>query len=485
MKPLFVLILGCLPLVAVTAYPLFESPEVPAAVADRDAASQTISERVTRTEDRAAASKPIVDSLATLDLFAAKPFVVSTTVAPDAWKKFLGAWMDWTRIADLMRASLAADRAASAGNQADLSKTVDQLDSLAKRFGGATPPGTGGMMKWAAQKAGDLRAGIVRRNTAEQLNVQVERARTAFREGHWPVCVSQCDQLLSASAADPDTVSKIRLLKRRAEFHRDLEQTRAAIRMAEAEKKKIAQMADFIAKYGADPQLDAAEKQAIDQFRDQTKTFESREQTSRLDREGSAAVDALEKNLPPAFSDRVRQAAKLIADYSSETVRKRLRALARGWLVEALPDKKLREPQGIFEAETTKGEIIRGYFRPVTDASGQTTGYQRYPTEEQMRNPKAAVGTFPKETFVGPPQISLPQRAAAQYRQARDQAIAAGGQKTAWSQLASLCRELDLSLVKYRAKPGAGADPLSFEAEARFAESAAADSALLEKIFTP
>ena len=159
------------------------------------------------------------------------------------------------------------------------------------------------------------------------------------------------------------------------------------------------------------------------------------------------------------------------------------------WLQEFLPEMQIREPPELQEAETTRHEIVRGFFADVLAPDGTLFGYKRYPTLQARNDPEFDVGTYRKEEFLVPPGESVPRRCVKQYNQARDRLIEAPGRRTAWVDLANLCESLESDLREYRRKKGAAREEpvLSFEQEGRFVRELLAGSgwADMETLFGP
>ncbi len=148
-----------------------------------------------------------------------------------------------------------------------------------------------------------------------------------------------------------------------------------------------------------------------------------------------------------------------------------LRARLRGWLEQALPEKTLREPPTLQEAETTSGQLLRGFFKEVRDAQGNLVGYKRYSTYEQSLDPVAEVGTYRLEEFKVAPGPSTLARCVRRYRDARKRLLDQPGRQELWVEFAALCEALHAEVRAYRTRAPAGVDLLSFEQEAKFART--------------
>ena len=115
-------------------------------------------------------------------------------------------------------------------------------------------------------------------------------------------------------------------------------------------------------------------------------------------------------------------------------------------------------------------KIIRGFFKAVQAGGGEVVGYKRYPTQEQLLNPVAEVGTYRAGDLRSGPGPSVPRDCATRYNQARQGLLQQPGAVEAWTEFADLCDALQRALEEYRNKPGSEpSGPLSFESEGRFA----------------
>jgi hypothetical protein len=281
-----------------------------------------------------------------------------------------------------------------------------------------------------------------------------------------------CDDLLSryAAALDADTLEKVRLLRRRAAFREEAARLTHAVAAAEKPELRLKSLREFIDRWSRDASAATpSERSVLDAFSGDLRDTEAAIDAARQSRAGLALVDQFRQNPPPSWDQRLESAAKILARHPTDAVRKSLQDDLRRWTAEAIPEKRLDEPEMLQELETRDGQIVRGYFKRVSSGDGSVIGYKRYPTMEQRRDPISEVGTFLKESLRSEPQPSLPRRCAGRYGEARAALCGGPGGADAWTRFAGLCDELEAALRAYRAQPGSSAAPLSFAAEAQTA----------------
>jgi hypothetical protein len=486
MKPILVLILGCMPLAVLTIAASLGLDE-PARTIPRPAAASRLADvDLKPLEQQATAMRPLIAGLLQADLFHAQPIPALQNMSRESRLAGLANhWVEWMQASQLIADAMAADGRGSDRNSTDLEQTAERLEGLAKRVGSPSTSGSQVLLAAVAKRGAEIRQQLDQEKTRAEGRTLLQNAQRELAEGRHAQSLAICQRLLSAplkDTLDEVTAEQVCLLRRRAEFARDVQRTAAVLRTASEESRQLDAFRALVETYGEANGLTAAESATLEKYRGQFQSLERRQNSERQSRLARQAVEAMERDLPADFASRVSGVARIVADYPEAQIKTRLANDVRRWMAEFLPEKTLSEPADLREAETTDGEIVRGYFQRVNDREGHLTGYQRYPTLEQLRRPVSAVGTFPKSGFKSEPQPSLPRRCVERYREARARLLASPHDARQWTDLAELCKELDRSLAEYRKKPGASEERLSFSAEASFA--AAAGSETLSRLKT-
>jgi hypothetical protein len=470
-----VLVAGCLPLAVLTAGAFRELAATPArmpvSVVDED--EKKVAQLVERSLAQARADRPAAAALVEAALFAAEPLSALEAAGRDS--PLLGvsrAWSQWLRLEEMVAAGREAEQLAAGDRLDDLRQASQRFGQLAETY--RVPLGGEDRQLCAhfRQRAKDLAAQIELRKSRAQADALVEQARQAFRDDQNSPCVALCDDLLSryAAALDADTLEKVRLLRRRAAFREDSARLTRAVAAADKPELRLKSLREFIDRWGRDASAATpSERSVLDTFRGDLRDTEAAIDAAKQSRAGLALVDQFRQNPPPSWDQRLESAAKILARHPTDAVRKSLHDDLRRWMAEALPEKRLDEPEMLQELETRDGQIVRGYFKRVSGGDGSVIGYKRYPTMEQRRDPISEVGTFLKESLRSEPQPSLPRRCAGRYAEARAALCGGPGGADAWTRFAGLCDELEAALRAYRAQPGSSAEPLSFAAEAQTA----------------
>ena len=490
MKPILVLILACMPLAVLTLAALLGLDEPIRSIARPTAASQSADVDLKPLEQQAAGMRPSVAALLQADLFRAQSLTAIQNLPRESpLAPLTNHWLEWTQASQLIADTLAVDHPATDPNPTGLERTAERLEGLAKRFASPSNSGNEALLAAVAKRGTEIREQITQKKTRAEGATLLQNAHRELAEGRHAQSLVICQRLLSPplkDALDETMAEQVRLLQRRAEFARDVQRTATALRAASDDAQQLETLRALVEAYREAKGLTATESAMLEKYGRQFQTIEQRQDSERLTRLARQAVETLGKDLPADFESRVTCAARIVADYPDAQIKSRLAGDVRRWIGEFLPEKTLSEPADLREVETTDGEIVRGYFQPVNDREGRLTGYQRYPTLEQLRRPVSAVGTFSKSQFKSEPHLSLPRQCVDRYREAKARLVESPHDAQQWNRLAELCKELDRDLAEYRKKPGASEERVSFAAEASFAARVGTEtSSRLKTFLTP
>jgi len=515
MRSMLILLLGCLPLSVLTVRSFVELGSI-----DDQLVSPGTCEDIDFDADLAAntaaqlgADRPLLNELAEVDLLSGEaPAGLEGVAEQSTFKPLKDTWPQWTAARQVAGEFLRLERlTAVAPDQVDekplgefqgVKEKLEELkrsherskskyEDLKRECQDSPARAPGQFIALVDRRIADLDRRIDGCRKRLEAAATLSHARAAFRPREYGECVALCDELLAgySSVLDPAVAAKVGLLRSRAQFRDDSERLLAQLSETDAPSERAALLEQFLNKHNQRGSRTEHEQLILDQRAEELRRIRAQLEEEEANRAAEKLIQELHRNLPAAFDQRLQSTAKIVSTYPTNTVKMTLRGNARQWLREFLPEKQITEPPLLQEAETTKGEILRGYFEEVVAPGGSVSGYKRYRTIEDRTNPAFDVGTYPKEEFLVPPGESVPRRCVKAYDQARNRLLEEPSRRTAWEELANLCESLQAELRDYRKKKGASqADPdLSFSEEARFVRDFLGGSswADMETLFKP
>lgn len=474
MKSIALLFVGCVPLAVLTAWSFVElgssddRPEPKNVIAGMPA-RPGLAEEVRAQVER---EKPLSDELAEADLLAGEP-LPGLDAVPDesSFKPVARTWPQWTGAHHVVIEYLRAERLAETTDLDKLEDAGRRLEALKAECEASPPGGADQLGALLDRRIADLKQEVIRRQRQLEADALRDRARAAFQAEDYGRCVTLCDELLSgyADVIDASTAEKLRILRERARFWDDAGRLVALLREAETLARRIAVLESFLNRYSDSASRTPTEQRVLEKCRNDLGNLKDQLAAEEQDRAATRLIDELDGNLPERFEDRLKRTADIVRKYPAETVRGKLRASVEQWLREFLPEKRIEEVPLMQEAETSRREIIRGFFKEVKAPDGTPVGYKRYPTYAQYVNPMAEVGTYRKEELIAGPAASVPRRCVTRYNELRERLLEAPHRRETWMEYAALCETLQAELNAYRKKPGSSPEALAFDEEGRFA----------------
>lgn len=490
MKSFLILMLGCVPLGALTARSFVELTRVDERfqlpledASRRDAPRLSVETRAQLETDR-----PLVRELAQADLFGAEPIPGLASAPATSNLKSLGeSWPKWIRARTMVTAVLEVEQTAAAAELEQLQEASGQLKALIAEYERSPPRGSQRLLRLLGRRRSTLQRRISRRELQRNGLALVERARTAFQPYHYEECMAICDQLLAdyVEVLDASILGKVRVLKTRARFWSDAERLDRQLPAATTPAMRVAALRGFLDGYSSPKARTASEVQVLQQREQELRALESRIQAAEQSRTGTRRIAEFHEDLPEGFPQRLAGALEILEEYPVEAVKRRVRDDVRRWLAELVPEKSLQEPPDLRETETTGNRVVRGFFREVKGIDGGVSGYKCYPTHEELLHPRSAVGIYPVDSLLAAPAASVLRRCAERFNRARQQWLDRPHDRQTWTQLAELCDRLEDELRRYRDKPGSSREPLSFAEDAALLQhlSEELDQGDLERAF--
>ncbi len=515
MRSMLILLAGCLPLAVLTVRSFVELGSIDERLGSPNPAQNVEIDAGLPASLRAEAQqeKPAVSGLAELDLLAGEAIPGIEDVAEESrFRSVKEDWPKWTAAREMVAELLQLERVTASVNTEQLDRipleeydtarrqleeskrkcedSRDEYQQLRQRYQKSRARGTVQFINLLDRRIADLEGRAAECDRRLEAAGLLRDARAAFQPNAYGECVALCDKLLAeyASVLAAPVASKVRILQDRSRFWDDHQRLLAQLNnAAPAERKRL--LEEFLGKHGDRASFTSEQQRVLEQCGQRLREVNRQMEAERANREADAAIRKLEQDLPPAFDQRLRSTVRIVDSYPTGTVKMTLRASAKQWLGEFLPEKQIAESPEIEEAETIRHEIIRGYFADAKAADKTLLGYKCYPSAKARDDSDFDVGTYRKEEFLVPPGESVPRRCVRQYNQARNQLVEDPNPRTAWVELAELCESLDAELATYRKKNGAGRDDpdLSFAPEARFVREFLAGSgwADIQTLFAP
>ena len=491
MKPIAILIVGCLPLsiLAVRAFVELGSvdhrPELPKP-AQVGSETEPLADVARIEEDKSLAGK-----MAEVDLLAGESLVDAAKLAdPSILKPVVEVWPEWTSAHALVKESLRTERSIAStvlapleeADLEDLQNAKLQLDELKQKCDDSSVPGCEGLSRHLQRRIAALDREIELRQLRKEAEQLWARASSEFDSEQYGQCMLLCDELQSdySTAIVAGMSQNAASLRRRAEFWNDNHRLVSLLEAASALERRKAILASFLNKYRRSGSFGSQEQTLLDRYNRELDDIQIELDNQLANRTAGQLIDELRNDLPGDFSGRLQSAVRIVGDYPTDTVKATLRDMTILWLEEFLPEKSLEELHGLEEAETARREIVRGFFDPVVTPDGTVFGYKRYPTPQARADPAFDVGTYRKEEFLVEPAASVPGQCITSYNQSRTQLLKDPGRQEAWSRFAATCESLDARLSEYRKKKGASTESISFLREGQFARKFMAGDGLAD-----
>jgi hypothetical protein len=471
MKPLGIIILGCLPLAALTLWSFVELRGIGdrPPPAGQDCVKE--SELADGARKLAAEEKAPAEGFAAADFLAGRP--LSSLGKIPAENDFHAAaenWSRWTEAREMALAYAEVQRLTDTTDARRLGEAARQLEKLKETYRGSLASGAPEYVKLIDGRIAELNQLIERGGRMTEASARLSQAREKFKPGGYAACVELCDELTSkyAGVLSPADMDKVRILKARAQFWDDVGRLAVALKSADTLAAQRLALQEFLGKHADRSGRTPNERATLEQFDRQLADLEAKLADAEKNQAAKREIDEFDASLPAGFADRLHGAARIVTKYPTDAVRRLMRADLDRWLREALPAKQVEESSLVQEAQTTDGQMVRGFFKEVKGADGALVGYKRYATYQEYLDPVSQVGTYKKGDLAGPPAATAARRLAAEYNESRQRVLEQPGRRQAWTELAEQCESLERGWRQYKKRPGASREELSLEREARF-----------------
>jgi hypothetical protein len=489
MKAFLILLLAALPVAALTFRGLAGSDPVglEAAALSNAADPKAAAATAEKGRVRARTEKGIADGLFEADFLWPTELAELESLPPQsALEPLRNSWRRWKAARALVDELLALPMPKPPADAETLQAARRRWEQFQEKLQAAKSAASSPLATLADQRLRALEQQIARLEAQAEAAAAAAGAKTAFATSQFDQCRIRSDQWLSkySGAADASLVEEIKTLRRRAEFQSEAERLRARVKAAATPAEHEAAVAAFLERFPQSELLPEAERVMLANCRRHLAKLRAEAAGREQLAAAQQAVRRASASLPTGFGQRLAQAAEILQKYPSEPVKAALRENVIKWLETSLPAKHLDEHPAMQEAETKEGRIVRGFFRPVSGPDG-LAGFKRYDTWQEFQNPSADVGTWRSDHFASPPAPTLAERIVRRYNDQRVTLLAQADRREAWEQFAALCRQLETEWARYRGKPGADQQPLTFRQERELAEQVLSGTTLadLKKIW--
>jgi len=474
MRSIAILFAGCVPLAVLTAWSFVELGSIDGRPAPQNVIANVPEETELADKVRAQVEreKPLSDALAATDLLAGEAIpALDALPAESSFKPVADDWPQWTGTHQLVSEYLRVERPEETTELEDLQDVGRRLQALKEKCGDSPPKGSEPFLTLLDRRIADVKQQVVRRERQLEAAALLDRARAAFKDEQYEQCVALCSDWLSGYAAvmDASTAEKVAILRERAQFRADAGRLAVLLSETDTPARRAAVLESFLNKYRDPASRTATEQRVLETCRRQLDELKAQLAAEEQNRAAARLIDELGANLPGRFEDRLDSTVGIVRKYPTDAVKVQLRTSVEQWLREFIPQKQIGELPLLEEAETSRREIIRGFFKEVKAPDGTSVGYKRYPTYDQYLNPVAEVGTYREADLFAGPGPSVPRRCVTRYAELRKRLLENPDRRETWVEFAALCEQLHAELNEYRKKPGSSSEPLSFEKEGRFA----------------
>lgn len=473
-KPIIVLLLGCLPLAVLTVASFAGigslNSELPALNLPR-VAPPTASVAVPSGADMDS-DETLRSAVTEREFLAGEPLPEPARQAePVYWESLVPDWKQWCDATELVRRVLAIEESLTDRSIPALKASVQSIGAIQEECRKRDPAGVDRLLQFLERRSRDLQleiAGLERKKRAAEIFAE---AKDAFEAREYRDCIDLCRKLQQdySEAIDYRQVSALR---GQALFRQEWAKLPVESPVTDEPFKQRESLINFL-----DVHKEAAgdfERKQIAQVEEKLAAVNEEIRRIELNREAKEPLASLTRYDDRSFGEGLEAAVRVAEQYPTGWVESQLQRRVAAWLARVLPPKELDEPANIEEVETKSGTVLRGFFQPVSSPGGEVIGYKRYPTAEEREQPTRNVGRYPAADLRGVPTSSVPRQCVEAYEAARTRLLEDPGNRDRWEAMQRVCETAETTLIDYRRKPGSSREPLSFDRELRFAKAALA-----------
>jgi hypothetical protein len=251
MRPLGIIILGCLPLAALTLWSFVELHGIedypPGSKGPAKEAEIAEQARKLAADEKAAA-----DRLAAADFLAGEAFLSPGKVPDESdFHPAVLTWPRWTTAREMVQAYIEVQRLTDTTDAGRLREPVRQFEKLKETYKTSMVATAPVYLKLIDGRIAELNQLIERGSRLAEANLRLTQAREKFKPGGYAACVDLCDELTSkyVGVLAPTVLENVRILKARAQFWDDVERIYVALKSADTLASRRLLLQEFLGKY--------------------------------------------------------------------------------------------------------------------------------------------------------------------------------------------------------------------------------------------
>ncbi len=270
MKPLGIIILGCLPLAALTLWSFVELRGIedhilPPPIGKGTAVEAELAEQARKL---AADEKAAADRFAVADFLAGEALPSLKVPAGSDFHAAAETWPRWTTAREMVQAYVEVQGLTGTTDAQRLREAVRQFEKLKETYKismvGAAPE----YLKLIDGRIAELKQLIQHGTRLTEANLRLTQAREKFKPGGYAACIELCDELTSkyAGVLPAADLEKVRILKTRAQFWDEVGRFSVALKSADTLASQRLLLQEFLGKYTDRSGRTPSERAVLEQF---------------------------------------------------------------------------------------------------------------------------------------------------------------------------------------------------------------------------
>ncbi|HEV7221583.1 MAG TPA: hypothetical protein VGN42_02720 [Pirellulales bacterium] len=453
MKYALILILACLPLVALTGWSFVEAlgADEQAGVAAQDARLAEARQAAAGSAAEVAADGPLLRELAKTNLLASQPRALPSVQddrlasAADAWRRSERARGMAMKYLAMLPPPIDENASAAERKQAaqDASKRLRAFLADERDAGADQTPGADAFLKLLAERTKQLQGEIAQYQRQDNVASALAEAAEDLNRGRYDDCLAVLASDPLGGIREGDAGERIQALRKRAEYRQAADELQSRPSAGEADRELYQAIDAFLRRRPTPPSpAEASLKTQLIERRDALKL----------------AIAIADLADPPDLETLLAQAAAIFEQPGVErATRERVRAHVLDWLLtrgfpRLLPPSDLLGKQ---EAITKNAQRKIGIFLLPTGAEQWRFWANRQNRELRPRGDEQIA----RDSFEQPPATPRYVAWAQQYNDVSAKLVRQGGSQGDWRGFAQRCDAWEQELTAYRETWGVAEEP--------------------------
>jgi hypothetical protein len=453
MKYTLILILACLPLVALTGWSFVEAlgADEQASAAAQDVRLAEARQAAVQAAAEVAADGPLLRELAKTNLLASQPRELPSvqneplTSAAEAWRRSERARSMAMKYLAALPPPIDENASPAERKQAaeEASKRLRAFLADERDQGAAPTPGAEAFLKLLAERASQLQGEIAKYQRQDNIASALAEAAEDLNRGRYDDCLAVLASEPLGGIREGDAGERVQVLRNRAEYRQAAEELLSRLSAGEADRELHQAIEAFLRRRPTPPSpAEAGLKARLIERRDALKL----------------AIAIADLADPPDLETLLDQAVAIFEQPGvAEAARRNVRAQAVEWLkTKGFPP--LEVPSDLLgkqEAITKNGQRKIGIFFLPTGAEQWRFWTSRQNRELRPRGDEQIA----RDSFEQPPATPRYVAWAQQYNEASARLVRQGGSKSDWQDFARRCDAWEQELTAYRETWGVAEEP--------------------------